>query len=59
MISLPKRKGIAQTLIEERDERIGRQVEEDDEEEEASDDEEWRAWYTSLSLIDYKILKET
>lgn len=40
MISLPKRKGIAQTLIEERDERIGRQVEEDDEEEEASDDEE-------------------
>jgi len=41
MISLPKRKGIAITLLEERDERIGRQVEEeDDEEEEASADEE-------------------
>lgn len=41
MISLPKRKGIAITLLEERDERLGRQIEEDDdEEEEASADEE-------------------
>jgi len=38
MISLPKKKGIAMSLLEERNERLVRQVEEedDDEEEEAS-----------------------
>lgn len=39
MISLPKKKGISLTLIEERDERFGRQAEEASEEEEASDEE--------------------
>jgi hypothetical protein len=42
MISLPKKQGIAYTLIEQRDERMGREVEEEeeDEEEEASANEE-------------------
>merc|ERR1711959_66127 len=39
MITLPKRKGIASSLIEERDERLGRQIEEESEQEEAEDDE--------------------
>lgn len=40
MISLPKKKGIALTLIEERDERLGRQVEEDDDEDDENNDDE-------------------
>jgi hypothetical protein len=39
MITLPKKKGLAVTLLEERDERLGRQAEEVSEEEEASDEE--------------------
>jgi len=42
MISLPKKQGLAYTLIEQRDERMGREIEEEeeDEEEEASAAEE-------------------
>jgi len=42
MISLPKKQGLAYTLIEQRDERMGREIEEEeeDEEEEASANEE-------------------
>jgi len=37
IISLPKKKGLSQTLLEERDDRLGRQVEEEEEEEEGED----------------------
>lgn len=40
IITLPMYEGIARTLIQERDERLGRQAESDDDEEEAEDDEE-------------------
>jgi len=39
IISLPKRLGLRQTLIEERNERLGAAVEEDDEEEEEDGEE--------------------
>jgi hypothetical protein len=34
MISLPKKQGLAYTLIEQRDERMGREIEEEEEDEE-------------------------
>jgi len=40
MISLPKKKGIAITLMEERDERLGRAIEEEEEEEDENNDDE-------------------
>lgn len=37
MITLPKRHGLLQTLVEERDERLGRLQEDEEEEEEAAE----------------------
>jgi len=39
-ITLPSRSGLAQTLLQERDERLGRAVVVESEEEEAADDDE-------------------
>merc|ERR1712167_174985 len=39
MISLPKKKGVALTLLEERDERLGRLIEEEEEEEEEDEND--------------------
>ena len=38
MIKLPKRKGIKQTLLEEREERLGRQADEESGDEEAGEE---------------------